>query len=287
MHTLPAHLGRLAALVLLAGLFSALLLRFSPGAFVDERELDPRLKPETILAIREERAANNSIGRGFLSFFRKLSQGDLGWSASHNAPVRELMTGNFSATARRLATGLAGGWCLGFAFAVAIARYRRAWVLDALTAFSAGAMLSIPAAVLAYFAVASGTSVEWVLVVILAPRVFRFARNLLLQAYGAGHVEMARARGIGEWRIFQAHVLGSAGPQLLALAATSVSMALGAVIPVEVICDAPGLGRLAWEAATARDLPLLVNLTMLIALCTAAAMAVCEVASTVRSEEAW
>ena len=51
-------------------------------------------------------------------------------------------------------------------------------------------------------------------------------------------------------------------------------MAVGAIIPIEAICDAAGLGRLAWQAATARDLPLLLNLTVLIALATTAAAAV-------------
>ena len=40
----------------------------------------------------------------------------------------------------------------------------------------------------------------------------------------------------------------------------------------------PGLGRLAWNAAMARDLPLLVNLTMLIAVATTIATAVSEMA---------
>ena len=37
----------------------------------------------------------------------------------------------------------------------------------------------------------------FVLLLVLSPRVFRFARNLLVQAYGSTHVGMARARGIG------------------------------------------------------------------------------------------
>jgi ABC-type dipeptide/oligopeptide/nickel transport system permease component len=45
-------------------------------------------------------------------------------------------------------------------------------------------------------------------------------------------------------------------------------MAVGAAIPIEAICGSPGLGRLAWQAATARDLPLLMNLAMLVALAT-------------------
>jgi peptide/nickel transport system permease protein len=85
---------------------------------------------------------------------------------------------------------------------------------------------------------------------------------------------MARVRGIAEWRILAAHVLPSTAPQMFALAGASACMAIGAAIPVEAICDVPGLGRLAWQAAMARDLPLLVNLTMLIALATTAAMAI-------------
>ena len=53
-------------------------------------------------------------------------------------------------------------------------------------------------------------------------------------------------------------------------------MAIGAAIPIEAICDTPGLGRLAWNAAMARDLPLLVNLTMVIAVVTTTATAVSE-----------
>jgi ABC-type dipeptide/oligopeptide/nickel transport system permease component len=55
---------------------------------------------------------------------------------------------------------------------------------------------------------------------------------------------------------------------------------VGAIIPIEAICDAPGLGRLAWQAALSRDLPLLVDLTMLIALTTSTTMAIAELALT-------
>jgi peptide/nickel transport system permease protein len=60
------------------------------------------------------------------------------------------------------------------------------------------------------------------------------------------------------------HLIPSVTPQILALAGVSVSMAFGASIPVEVICDTPGVGQLVWQAALGRDLPLLINLTLLI-----------------------
>ena len=60
------------------------------------------------------------------------------------------------------------------------------------------------------------------------------------------------------------HVIPSSLPQLLALAGVSLSIGFGAAIPIEVICDIPGVGQLAWKAALARDLPLLVSLTFLV-----------------------
>jgi ABC-type dipeptide/oligopeptide/nickel transport system permease component len=55
---------------------------------------------------------------------------------------------------------------------------------------------------------------------------------------------------------------------MIALAGITVSIALGASIPVEALCGLPGIGQLAWQAALSRDLPLLVNLTVLVTLVT-------------------
>jgi peptide/nickel transport system permease protein len=55
---------------------------------------------------------------------------------------------------------------------------------------------------------------------------------------------------------------------MIALAGITVSIALGANIPVEALCGLPGIGQLAWQAALSRDLPLLVNLTVLVTLVT-------------------
>mgnify|MGYP002626852828 FL=1 len=42
----------------------------------------------------------------------------------------------------------------------------------------------------------------------------------------------------------------------------TVSLGFGASIPLEVVGGVPGMGQLAWQAAMARDLPLLVAVTM-------------------------
>jgi peptide/nickel transport system permease protein len=269
----------MAILILLAALGSAILLRLSPGALVDDRELDHRMSVETLAAMRTQRAADNSLGSGLFRYLGNALHGDLGKSQSYNVPISELLRKNAPATLRRIGVGLPGAWVIGLWSAIAVANFRRAWMLDAGTALFASVLLSLPAGVLAYLCLTAGAPVEIVLLLVLTPRVFRSARNVLVQAYGSPHIDVARARGIGETRILWGHVFPSAAPQLLALAATSFSMAVGAIIPIEAICDAAGLGRLAWQAATARDLPLLLNLTMLIALATTAAMAVTELLS--------
>jgi peptide/nickel transport system permease protein len=82
------------------------------------------------------------------------------------------------------------------------------------------------------------------------------------------HVITARAKGLSEARILGWHVIPVAGPELLAVAGVSVSVAMGAAIPVEALCGLAGVGQLAWQAALARDLPLLMNITILVTLVT-------------------
>jgi peptide/nickel transport system permease protein len=257
------QLTRIVVLVFASGLGCALLVTYAPGTMVDERELDRRLSEENIRELRSNKADVLGHLRAYLA---GLAKGDLGYSESHHAPIAALIADRAPETLRELAIGLAGGWILGLALALPK------------TGFSpfATLLLSLPTALIAYLCLMEGAKSYLVMVIVLTPRIFRFTRNLLSQAYTALHVEMARARGIGEARILVAHVLPAISPQLLALAAASVSIAIGAAIPIEAICDSPGLGKLAWNAAMARDLPLLVNVTMIVAVATTLATAVSE-----------
>ncbi len=257
------HLLRIIALVLAAGIACALLVKYAPGSAVDERELDRRWSEENIRELRASRQG------AVFSTFKSFLHGDLGYSQSNHAPIAALIAERAPQTLRELAIGLAGGWFFGLALAIP----KRGFSV------LAGVLLSLPTALIAYLCVMEGAKSYLVLVIVLAPRIFRFARNLLAQASNALHVDMARARGVTEARILMTHVFPSIVPQLLALATASASMAIGAAIPIEAICDVPGLGRLAWNAAMARDLPLLVNLTMLVAVATTIATAVAEMAA--------
>ena len=130
------------------------------------------------------------------------------------------------------------------------------------------ALAKVISAVLALVSVILNTPGYLAIALIVFPKIYRYSRNLLAKAYAMPHITAARARGLGELRILGWHVLPVVGPQLIALAGITISLALGAAIPVESLCGLPGIGQLAWQAALSRDLPLLVNLTVLVTLVT-------------------
>jgi peptide/nickel transport system permease protein len=131
-----------------------------------------------------------------------------------------------------------------------------------------------------------GTGPALAIGAILLPRIFRYLRNVTGSIARRPHVLAARARGSGGLGLLFRHVWLPALPELLALAGVSVSMALGAAIPVEVLCDSPGVGQLVWIAALGRDLPVLVNIMVLIAVVTAAANLLSDTARWAVCEEA-
>ncbi len=264
---LARHALNLVAIVLLGGFISATLVRLAPGFDVDEQQLDPHLSAASIQALRDARLRDRNIFRFYLHSLQRAAHGDLGTSLSLRQPVRTLIRERGPLTLRLVALGLALAWAMALALALSAARLRIG-AYDALTTFISGTLLCIPAAVLALLSVLWNLPGSLAIALIVFPRVYRYTRNLLAKAYSLPHIVTARAKGLGEGRILLWHAIPVVGPQLLAVAGVSVSMAVGAAIPVEALCGLAGIGQLAWQAALARDLPLLVNLTVLVTLVT-------------------
>ena len=261
---LAARIGTLALTVLLGGLLTAVLVHVGPGSMVDERELDPRLSPASRRSIEQEHSANRNVLKFYANRLERMAlHADLGDSVSLNRPIAQLFRERLPVTVELMAIGIAGGWGLALALALpsVVCRSR---VLYGLTGSFHQILMCLPAAAMALVVFDAGGPVRALVALVICPRVFEYLRNLLEEAYGQPHIVTARAKGLGSARILMRHVLPSVAPQLLALAGVSVSIAFGAAIPVETLCDLPGIGQLAWKAASARDLPLLVTITFLV-----------------------
>ena len=261
------HSVAILGTALLGGLLSATMVRMAPGFDTDEAQIDSHLNSESLRALREARAQQHNILVFYLHSLKRASQGDLGSSLSLHQPVSKLLRERAPLTLRLIGVALLVSWVAAMTLALSAAWLRR-YTYDALATVFSGILLCLPAAVLGLLSALWNTPAALAVAAIVFPRDFRYARNLLGRAYALPHITMARAKGLHELRILFWHVIPVAGPQLLALAGVSVSLAIGAAIPIEALCGLAGVGQLAWQAALARDLPLLVNITVLVTLVT-------------------
>jgi peptide/nickel transport system permease protein len=264
---ITGHVLAMVATVLLGGLLSATLVRLAPGFDADEQTLDPHLSAQSVEALREAHRQDHNIFHFYLSYMNRAAHGDLGTSLALGQPVRTLLHDRAPLTLRLLMLGLGLGWVAALTLALSAA-WLRLSAYDVVSTMVSGTFLCIPAAVLALLSVLWNVPGSLTIALIIFPRIYSYARNLLAKSYSLPHIITARAKGLGEARILFWHVIPGVAPQLIAVAGVSISMAVGAAIPVEALCGLAGVGQLAWQAALARDLPLLVNITILVTLVT-------------------
>jgi len=272
------HAVSLLVVLVLGGFLAATMVRLAPGHNVDEELLDARLSSASRQAILQARHGDQSALQFYLHWARNLLHGDLGTSQSLGQPVAQLIRDRAPVTARVVCLGLLMGWSAAIALVLFAAATRRR-VGDVAGIAVSGALLSLPAAVLALLSVIWNLAGSLAIGLVVLPRVHRYSWNLLQSAYARPHIITARAKGLSASRIFLFHVIPVVGPQLLALAGISVSLAVGAAIPVEALCGIAGIGQLAWQAALSRDLPLIVHLTTMVALVTVTANSLADLAA--------
>jgi peptide/nickel transport system permease protein len=247
----------------IGGFLGCVLLRYGPGFNSDERDLDQRYSSATLEALHKARAGEQNIVQFYLQYLGNALHGDLGVSTSLEQPVGQLIAARAPATLRLIGWGLLGGWIPGLALGLASALRPRG-PIPLVSELVSGFFLCFPAAVMALLLFLAGGPAAIVIGAAIFPRVYRYSHALLSDSLGLPRVLAAAARGISKRRILARYVLPPAIAPLAALLGVSITLAFGAAIPVEVICDVPGLGQLAWKAAMARDLPLLAAMTLIV-----------------------
>ncbi len=261
------RVGRVLSLVLLAALGSTLLMRYAPGYFTEDRELDAAHADNARAQLETLENSQGSLSSLLKVQLKGWAHGDLGRSRHFDVPVSGLLGERSRTTGSLLLRGMGTGWCIAVALALPLSG-RRGSRGEVLLAGSTAALLALPVGVLATVSLLlnKGGPV-FVLALLIAVRDFKLIYRLLRGNWRSPQVLYARAQGFSFLRIARAHLLPVLGRELLALAMMSLVIALSALVPVEVVFDVPGLGQLAWAAATNRDLPVLVAVTGVLGLC--------------------
>lgn len=91
----------------------------------------------------------------------------------------------------------------------------------------------------------------------------RLMRAGMVEAWRSEHVLLARAKGLSRQRIVWRHVARNALLPVVTMLGLQASTLLGGSVVIESVFAIPGLGRLAFEAVTQRDVALLLGIVLI------------------------
>jgi peptide/nickel transport system permease protein len=257
-------LARALALAVLVMVGSTVLVRLAPGYLADAREMDPRYGNTVRAELIQEGERSHSLPLMLAREAGDWLHGDAGVSRQFGVPVRQLIRPRLVVTGGLLLRSLLLGWVLALAAALVASMRPKSGIVWQLPAT---VLLAIPTAALATLCLlADNGGPVLVMTLLIAARDFKFLYRMLRRACLEPHLLQARAQGIRMQRLLAVHVAPAVAAQLGALVGLSLVTALSALVPVEVLFDVPGLGHLAWNAAMNRDLPVLLAVTLLMAL---------------------
>jgi len=290
-------LRRLVAALPLLWLVATLtfaLIHAAPGSYEDQLD-HPRLTPEARQLVRERYGLDLPLHRQYLRWLGSLARGDLGVSFLYRRPVAEVLWEALPATLLLSGTALVLDLALGLVLAVGSVRRPHGW-LDRLITVLALGVYGMPTFWLAGLAIlVFSLLLGWLpashmhavaagqlsgpgrfldlllhlglpaacLGVVGAAATARYLRATLIEVRGALFLRAARARGLSERRLLWVHALRPALLPVVTVLGLSLPVLVSGSVVVEVIFSWPGMGRVLWTAANARDIPVTLATTLL------------------------
>lgn len=92
----------------------------------------------------------------------------------------------------------------------------------------------------------------------------RYMRSSAIDNLLQEYIRTAKAMGIPEGRILYRYLLPNSILPIITLIGLSLPMVLSGALVVEQVFNYPGAGLLFWNAATTKDYPLLMGLTVVV-----------------------
>lgn len=245
--------------------------------------LGENASPRQIAALRTEMGFDQPLPVQYVHFLSRLvTQGSLGKSIRTGRPVLVELRERFPYTLELAITAVVLSTCLGVPLGV-IAAIHRGRRLDLLTMAGAILGVSIPSFWLALLMMMlfgarlrllplAGAG-DWRHLVMPALTLAvpsmaikaRLTRSAMLDVLHQDYVRTARAKGLAERLVIVRHVLRTAMLPVITVIGLQFGGLLGGAFIVETIFAWPGVGRLAVQAVTTRDFPIIQGTVLLVA----------------------
>jgi len=98
------------------------------------------------------------------------------------------------------------------------------------------------------------------------PNLVRFMRSALIEEIGQDYVRTARAKGLMARRVLSHHAVRNALIPVVTVLGVLIPRLVGGAVITETIFGWPGMGQLAVASATGRDYPMVMALTVVVAI---------------------
>jgi peptide/nickel transport system permease protein len=272
------------------------IFRMAPGDPVRMMFRDPRVSEGSLELMKQKFGLDKPLSGQFVAYVKNLAQGDLGISFSQQKPVLEVLAERIPNTLLLVVTALIIAVVLGVILG-ALAGWLSGTKLDTFILTASVAMYSIPTFALGIILLlvfaylipifplggistpASGyegfeliRDVGWhmflpafSIVIWYIGEYVILTRSSMIEVMGQEYITTAQAKGLRKHTILKNHALRNAMLPVITITGVNLAFAAAGVIEAETVFAWPGVGRLAYDAVSQRDYPLLQGVFMLFA----------------------
>jgi peptide/nickel transport system permease protein len=275
------------------------LMKITAGNYVPGLDLNPDLRPEDIMRLRQQLGADDPV---YVQYWHWLTgiflHGDFGRSMLDSSSVVEHIWSRLPATLELTLTAIALGVVIAIPLGVSGA-LRRGSKIDHLFTATSVAGFAVPQfwlglMLILLFSVSfkhwglpwlpsggrespygGGDPLDLFLHLIMPATVLaffylsvwsRFVRSSMLEVLSLDYIRTARAKGMSNRRLVYVHALRNAVIPLVTLVGLELPGLVAGGLVVEVVFGWPGLGLMAYERAKAFDFTLVMGATTFVAL---------------------
>jgi peptide/nickel transport system permease protein len=296
--------------VVLIVVLNFVLFRMMPGS--PDRVLlrNPNVTEELREAARERWGLDDPLPIQLVKYLGATIQGDLGYSFKYDgAPVTEVLAGRLWPTLILFGLGELIAIVVGLALG-AYSGWKRGGTVDYVGNGTSLLLYSMPYFVIGMFMLGIfATGLGWfptngmleagrqytsiwqqigdfawhlflpvmTVAIGLIGQYSILMRSSVIDTLGEDYVTTARAKGLTDGAVLQAHALPNALLPAVTLIAINLGFVIGGAITVEVVFNWPGLGTLTVDAVSARDYPVLQGIFLLLSISVVAANLIADI----------
>lgn len=285
-------------LVNIPTLFAILLTVFVLVNMAPGDPVDAFVPPTAIMTDQQKEVLRHELGLDqampvrFVHWVEQLSHGELGYRYKDGSKVSDAIQSRIAPTLLLAVTGLAIGSLLGVLFGIVSARHYNKTVDHLLSVFAYFA-ISSPAFLLGILAMfvfslqlawfptggyydpgqegianilyhlalpASVLSVQFIAILM------RYTRSGLLEVMTQDYIRTARAKGLNPNRVMLRHAFPNALIPVVTVIGANFGALIGGAVFVETVFSWPGMGMLFLDAIESRDYPLIMGITLFMAM---------------------